>query len=66
MPMATVRLQMANGHDVYFRAPRHEIHQLVLNRHGRIIAADGEHVITTERNVPFTIRLQEITKIHIM
>ena len=66
MHMATIRLQMTSGHDVYFRAPRHEIRQLVLSRHGQSIAPNDELVVTTERNIPITIRLQEINKIHIM
>ena len=66
MLMATVRLQMANGHEVYFRARRSEIHRLVLSRHQSHPEAVGQHIITTEKNVPITVDLQEIQKIHIM
>lgn len=66
MQMATVRLQMGNGHDIYFRAPRSEIHRLVLCRHGRAPEPEAQHVIQTERNVPISVDLQEIRSIHIM
>jgi hypothetical protein len=68
MQMATVRLQMANGHEVYFRAPHSEIHQLVIMRHGNSQAriAGKEHIITTEKNVPIAIDLTQIQEIHII
>ncbi|MFA5517121.1 MAG: hypothetical protein WDA20_12615 [Desulfuromonadales bacterium] len=66
MEVSTIRLQMINGQEVYFRAPRHEIHRLIVNRHGRPPKAGRQHVITTEKNIPITVELQEIDKIHIM
>ncbi|MBE0599141.1 MAG: hypothetical protein IH614_17995 [Desulfuromonadales bacterium] len=65
MHSATVRLQMTDGHEVYFRAPRSEIHRLVLSRHGRLLQS-APHVIQTEKNIPFAVQLQDIRRIHIM
>lgn len=65
MQMATVRLQMINGHEIYFRAPRTEIHRLVVQRHGNDPAPGEEHVVHTEKNIPISIPWREIRTIHI-
>lgn len=65
MQMATVRLQMAGGHEIYFRAPRTEIHRLVVRRHGKTPEPGEEHIINTEKNIPIAVPWREIEKIHI-
>ncbi len=65
MQMATVRLQMLDGHEIYFRAPRTEIHRLVVRRHGNDQDPADEHVVTTEKDVPISVPWRQIRTIHI-
>ncbi len=65
MQMATVRLQMVDGHEIYFRAPKNEIHRLVVRRHGRDPEPGDEHIVRTEKDVPITVAWRQIRTIHI-
>jgi hypothetical protein len=62
---ATVRLQMLDGDEIYFRAPRAEIHRLVVRRHGSDPEPGDEHVVTTETDVPISVPWRQIHTIHI-
>ena len=64
MSIATVRLCMTNGQEVYFRASRREIKRMVVERHSRTPRSAG-HVVNTEPNVPITIDLMTVQEIHI-
>ncbi len=67
MSIATVRLRMEQGSDVYFRASRKEISRMVLMRHQKKSSGMDQavHVLTTENNIPITIDLSAVEEIHI-
>jgi hypothetical protein len=58
---------MADGREVWFRAPQREINRLVELRHGKAGHAhtEKEHLILTEKEVPIAIDLSRIRSIHI-
>lgn len=67
MLMATVCLQMTDDQEVWFRAPQHQINQLVVRHHKSkaLAEAEREHLIITEKRVPICVDLTRILKIFI-
>jgi hypothetical protein len=65
MLMATVCLHMIDGQEVWFRAPQHQVHQLVVSRHKSTPPAETkkEHLVITEKKVPIFVDLTRIRKI---